>query len=390
MNLSNDKIKEIKEKLESASTEEKTDAIVQAIEDIYEEKYAKETKKIEEMALKAEADADYKERLGLRKLDQETKDFYEKFKEPKQAITSGILTTIPTNIISLVQTNLERLGKVMSHVNIAPAGVSEWFTAQTTGSFAWKEIDAAFDKSKDLKSTFSKITADIGKLYVLIIIPKSIAKLSYEFIDKYFIDMLTIQADAGENYAFFEGDGVNMPIGIYKQIDKVESDGKHLDKEVHTDVLGFSPKQLAPMKNVLSKNGDRDINGIVLFCNTADRANYVDPAMLDDIGNNISSDKSIVVVDSPQNPKGKAAFYLDKSYTMAMDSMEFNNYDQTLALEDANLLIADCHANGRAIDDDCAYVFDVTKLKEYIRRVEVIAASTQSVANEKEPQIEEA
>lgn len=376
MNLSNDKLSEIKGKLESASSEEKTDAIVEAVEEIFEVKYAKQIRKIEEEAEKAEADADYKKRLGLRVLDKETKDFYEKMKDAKQAITTGILSTIPSNIINIVQVNLERTGKVLSHVNVAPAGVSEWFSAKSEGSFVWKSLDGAIDKLKDLKVSFKKIATDIGKMYVLLIIPKSIAKLSYEFIDKFFIDILTLQANDGLEYGFFEGDGKEMPIGIYKKTEKVNSDSKHVDKEINNDITGFSPKSLAHAKTALSDDGKRAVNGIILFCNTADRFNYVDPAMLDEIGNNVSSDKSIIVIDSPQNPKGKAALYLDLSYTMAMDAIEFKNYDQTLALDDADLILANCHANGRAIDDNCAYVFDVTKLQEYHRRVEVIASST--------------
>lgn len=378
MNLSNEnKLNNIKERLENAPKEEKTDAIIEAISDIFENKYAEEISKIEEQALKAESDADYKNRLGLRTLNQEEKDFYEKLKDAKQSITSGTLASIPTSLINLVEVNLERVGKVLSHVNMAPAAVAEWFTAQTEGSYAWKELTEAFDKQKDLKSTFKKVAADIGKLYVLIIIPKSIAKLGYEFIDKYFLDILEKQIDSGLNHGFFVGDGVEMPVGIYNQINKVNESGEHVAKDVSDEIVNFSPKGLAKPKLVLSKEGDRELNSIILFCNTADRANYVDPAMLDALGNNISSDKNIVVVDSPENPKGKAAFYLDKSYTMVMDNVEFKNYDQTLALEDADLLIGSVHANGRAVDDNCAFVFDVTKLEEYIPKVKVVGTSNE-------------
>ena len=43
-----------------------------------------------------------------------------------------------------------------------------------------------------------------------------------------------------------------------------------------------------------------------------------------------------------------------------------NEYDQTKAMDDADLIIGKAYANGRAVDDNCAVVFDITKLEEYI------------------------
>lgn len=35
-------------------------------------------------------------------------------------------------------------------------------------------------------------------------------------------------------------------------------------------------------------------------------------------------------------------------------------------MENADLIIASCYANGRAVDDNVAVIFDVTKLEEYV------------------------
>ena len=37
-----------------------------------------------------------------------------------------------------------------------------------------------------------------------------------------------------------------------------------------------------------------------------------------------------------------------------------------IKMENADLIIANCFANGRAVDDNVAVVFDVTKLEEYV------------------------
>ena len=49
-------------------------------------------------------------------------------------------------------------------------------------------------------------------------------------------------------------------------------------------------------------------------------------------------------------------------------------YKETKALEDADLLIAKVYGNGRADDDRVAYVFNVTKLAEYVPTVKTVAA----------------
>ena len=49
-----------------------------------------------------------------------------------------------------------------------------------------------------------------------------------------------------------------------------------------------------------------------------------------------------------------------------------------MALDDADLVIGKGYANGRAVDDNIAFVFDVTKLEEYVAPVRVVE-STPSV-----------
>ena len=218
---------------------------------------------------------------------------------------------------------------------------------------------------------------ELGKLYILIIIPKSISDLALPFVDKYFRAVLKEQEIDGLTYGFLNGEGVEQPIGIYKQIGAVDgSSKKNKDKDLNSDITNFTPKGLAAMKKYLTNDGKRSLKNIILICNPADRADYVDPAVYDDEGKLISSMKNLTIIDTPENAQGKAIFYLDKTYTMGYSGMKVNNYKETLALEDADVLIGTAYANGRAIDDKCAYAFDVTKLEEYIPRVSVVEKKT--------------
>ena len=51
---------------------------------------------------------------------------------------------------------------------------------------------------------------------------------------------------------------------------------------------------------------------------------------------------------------------------MGTSGVKMLNYDQAKAMDDADVVVGKCYANGRAVDDDCAVVFDVTKLEEYV------------------------
>lgn len=375
MNLEEKSINQLKEeltkKLEGA--ENKSEAICEVIESLFEARYNNIIETIKAEALQAESDKEYAKTLGLRTLSKKEEKFYESFKNIKQAIAGSQPDLIPTSIIDLTLENIRKNDTLLNHVIFAPANVTKWYTATKTGAYAWAKLTAALNKEKDIQATFNTINAELGKLYILIIIPKSIAKLALPFIDKFFRAVLEEQERDGLIHGFLVGDGVEQPIGIYKQIGAVdETTSKHKDKTLNTSLTKFSPKGLASAKKSLTNNGKRSLEKLILICNPSDRADYVDPALFDEEGNLKSSIKNLEIIDTPENPQGKAALYLDKTYTLACSKMEVNNYNQTLALDDADLIIGTSYANGRAVDDNCAYIFDVTKLEEYIPKVSII------------------
>jgi hypothetical protein len=71
------------------------------------------------------------------------------------------------------------------------------------------------------------------------------------------------------------------------------------------------------------------------------------------------------VIEEPNIAAGKAVITMPGVYTMGFSGLRVNEYKETKALEDADLLIAKVYGNGRAEDDNCAYVFNPTKLEEY-------------------------
>lgn len=57
---------------------------------------------------------------------------------------------------------------------------------------------------------------------------------------------------------------------------------------------------------------------------------------------------------------------------MGMNGMQITEYKETLAADDADLIVGKVYANGRAVADNVAYVFDVTKLEEFVPEFKAI------------------
>ena len=357
--------------------EDKSQAVLDAIDKMASVQNEELIAEIKEQAKRAESDAAYAKSLNLRVLSKDEKDFYEKFKDIKQAITADQIDILPTSIVDVTMENVKKESGILSDVNFAPADVKRWISAEKSGTYAWGALTAAI--TGELSAEIESLDIEVNKLSVYLVIPKAISDLALPFVDRYFTAILQEALNDGLEYGYLQGKGKNEPIGIYKQIESVNEDQTHKDKTVNTTLTNFTPKGLAAAKKYLSKNGLRTFDRLVLYCNPNDEADYVAPAIYDSEGRLISSYKNLTVKTSANNPQGKAALVIPNKYTMGLSNFGIKEYDQTKALDDADLVIGKGYANGRAVDDNVAYVFDVTKLEEYVQPIKVVGTVTTTV-----------
>lgn len=351
-------------------SDDKSQAVLDAIDKIATVQNEELIAEIKEQSARAESDSAYAKSLNLRVLSKEEKDFYEKFKDIKQAITADQIDILPNSIIDITMENVKKKSKILEDVNFAPADVKRWISAEKSGTYTW---GALTDTIKgELSATIEGLNLEVNKLTVYLVIPKAIRDLALPFVDKYFTAILAETLNDGLEYGYLQGKGKNEPIGIYKQIETTETDGTNKDKTVNTKLTRFTPKGLAEAKKYLSKNGIRTFDKLVLYCHPNDEADYVAPAIYDSEGRLVSSYKNLEVKPTANNPQGKAALVIPKKYTMGLSNFGIKEYDQTKALDDADLVIGKGYANGRAVDDNIAFVFDVTKLEEYVAPVRVV------------------
>ena len=348
--------------------EDKSEAIYQAADMIISAKNENLIKEITEQSARAAADEDYRKTLNLRMLSDEENDFYQKLKDdPRQAITANQVDIIPTSIVDRTLDNVRRASDILGLVNFAPADVKKWIVAEHTGKAAWGNLTDAI--TAELSATVTGMNLEIHKLTVFLVIPKAIRELALPFIDKYFSAILAEAMQDGLVAGYLDGDGKNGPIGIFRKIEAFKTDGTASAKDILTTVTKFSPKGLAPIRKTLSNDGKRKVSELHLICNPLDEAEYVDPALYGEAltgGYKNTSFMPIVKHVDSNCPQGKAAFTIKDVYVMGVTGVRFDEYKETKALDDADLIIGKCHANGRAVDDNCAVVFDVTKLEEYV------------------------
>lgn len=357
------------------NTEDKSDAIFQAADMIATARNESLIRELTEQNARAAADEDYRKSLGLHVLSKEEKEFYEKFKDIKQAITANQIDILPTSIVDRTLDDVKKASDVLSLIEFAPADVKKWIIASHSGAATWGEITDAI--TGELSSTFSALNIEQHKLSVYLIIPKAIGELALPFVDKYFTAILAEAMQDGMVKGYLLGDGKNGPIGIMKKIETFKEDGTADDKTPLTTITKFSPAGLKEVRKILTNNGKRNVSSLELICNPLDEAEFVDPALYGEVPTGGYRNISFMPINKhpePNCPQGKGIFTIPGVYVMGATSTEMKKYDQTKAMDDADAVIGKCYANGRAVDDNCAVVFDITKLEEYVLTVTQVTA----------------
>ena len=360
--------KETEEKVRQIlAGEDKEQAICDAVELIVAARNEELIQQIIAESEQAQADAEYRSTLGLRTLSEEEKGFYESIKDVKQAITAGQLDIIPSEIIDRTLDDVKTASKLLNLVTFAPASVKKWITAAKTGAAVWGNLTDAI--KGELSAEITSLNLELNKLTAYLVIPKEIRNLALPYVDKYFRAILAEAMQDGLEKGYLDGDGKVAPIGIMRQIEATNPDGTKKAKTVISTVTKLSPKGLANVRKTLTKDGKRAVAKLYLICNPSDEAEYVDPCMYGETpmgGYTNISFMPIEKIPTANCPLGKAIFTIDSAYVMGTTGTQVKEYDQTKAMDDADLVIAKCTANGRPIDDNRAVVFDVTKLEEYI------------------------
>lgn len=357
--------------------EDKSAALTDAMEMVIAETQQELISKVVQEARRAEQDAEYKKSLGLRTLSEGEKKFYEMLKRgAKQSVSANQIDILPIETVDRVLADVRTEYPITNLITFAPANVKHWLTGSKSGGAVWGALTAALDSSGELSATITGLNIEVNKLYAYCIIPKAIRDLEIGYVDRYFRAVLQEAMYDGIAAGYLNGDGKVAPIGILRQVGSVESDGTHTAKSVVSTLTGFTPLQLAPVLAALSNNGKRAVNEIVVIARPTDVYTYVNPALYGDSisgGYITKSFLPVTVIAEPNMPSGKAAITMPGYYTMGFSGLKVEEYKETKALDDADLLVGKVYGNGRADDDNVAFVFNPANLIPYIPQVETVS-----------------
>lgn len=350
------------------NAEDKSAAIVDAMEQIAAEANKDVVDQVLADRQRMETDVEYRKAHGFRTLSEKEKKFYESVKEgPKAQITANQIDIFPQETIDYTLNEIKKASGVTALINFTPANVKKWLFGSKTGVAAWGGLTDAI--SSELTATLTSLNMDVHKLSAFIVVPKAIRDLEIGYVDRYITAILSEAMQDGIVKGYLDGDGKNAPIGIMRQIGTTNSDGTNKAKTKITTITSFSPKGIAPALKTLSHGGIRTVDKIAVIANPADVYDYINPALYGDSVQGSFVQKSaipVMVYPDANMVQGSAVITAPGLYTMGFQGVKVQEYKETKALDDADVIIAIVYGNGRAVDDDAAVVFDPSKLTEYV------------------------
>lgn len=365
---------EITEKINNA--ENKAEAITEAVEVLIAESNQALISQIMQEAERAEYDKEYKKQLGIRtKFSEAETKFYNMLKSgARMSVTANQIDILPSEILDHTLDDVRTEYPIMDLISFAPANVKRWLTGSKSGAAAWGTLIGSI--TQEISATLTTINLELGKLSAFCLIPKAIRDLEIGYVERYFRSVLKESMYDGIVAGYLSGTGVEEPIGILKKVDDFNSNGTAKAKSKVSTLTGFSPAQLAPVITTLSNGGKRAVGQLYLIANPSDVATYVNPALYGDSisGGYISkSFMPITVIQEPNMAAGTAAITMNGYYTMGFSGLKIDEYKETKAIEDCDTLIAKIYGNGRAFDNNTAYIFNPTNLVAYVPTVATVS-----------------
>lgn len=355
-------------------------------------------------AVQASNDSKVLAQRGFRQLTSKETKFYNgliqamKSTDPKQSFISLIDTTsnnpnegsdtsgiMPETILEDVYRNLQDQHPLLSKINMQYVGYStKWVVNDATVPAAtWGNITDAV--AKEIQGAIKVIDVNQNKLSAYCFIEKGMLDLGPTFLDGYIRAILTEALAAGLELAVVDGNGVNQPIGLNRDIHagvsyntssgypkKTASNGKYT-------VTSFEPAEYGTLVSKLAKTekgNNRRFSSVCMVVNMVDYLTKVMPAttVQDANGeyvNNVFPFPTEPIISNAV-PTGEAILFLPDEYKLLAGG-ERNNViefsDEYKFLEDLRYFKVKQYATGQAFDNTSAILLDISGLKPLYQTV---------------------
>ncbi|EKI4610917.1 phage major capsid protein [Staphylococcus pseudintermedius] len=281
---------------------------------------------------------------------------------------------LPESTVLRVFEDMQKQRPLLSKINFQIAGIkTRLIVGDPKGAAVWGEV---FGKIQgQIQASFKELSFSQNKLTAFAIVPKDMLEFGPEWIERYvrlqLAEAMALKLEEG----VVKGNGAasNQPYGLTKDL-TYDSDGVTVtgatDKQ-SSGTLTFANAQttaneLAHALTTLStkQNGAPvDVSsGVTLLVNPADQFYIKAQNTIQTVNGSwvTSLPFNVDVVASEFVEAGKAIFLVGKRYyAVQTGSVTIKSYDQTLALEDADVFIAKQFAHGMPDDNKVSLVYDL-------------------------------
>lgn len=360
MKLEKLNVNELVQLIESAPINEKSQAIVKAVQALLDEKMDDTVLEYQAMAEEYNSNRQSAEKFGLRQLSKQETDFYQKITEG--AFTTDQDTLIPTSISNYIYEDLRVARPLFEHIDWTPAGVKKWIIGEKVGKAQWGAIDAKI--VDEIKAQLEPFDLEAHKLSAFAMVPQGIIELGFQWVDKFIRESLLEANEEGLAEGFINGNGKNAPIGMMKNIKGAVTDGIYPDAEAKK-LTDFSPKGLGEHLVVLSNGGKRNLRKLVVVSNSTDYLTKIAPATTflaasGEYRKVVPYD--IEFVQEPSVPSGKAVLFISKGYSAGISRIAVDATTTYQFLDHVKTYKIVSYGNGRLKQQNMSVVLDITEL----------------------------
>jgi len=324
---------------------------------------------------------------GVRQLTSEENKYYTAVIEamrsnsPKQAL-ADLTPVLPITTIDAVFDMLIANHPLLNVINFQnTSGLIEFIVNTNTKQLAtWGALTAAI--VTELTSGFKKINMTLMKLSAFLPVAKSMLDLGPAWLDRYVRAILSEAIAFGLEAAIINGTGLNMPIGMNRQVQEgVVVTGGVYPLKATVPVLKLDPVTYGALIGGMAVDpmgNARVVNGVILIVNPADYLTKIMPATTvrsaDGTYKNDVFPFPTTVIQSTEVPAGKAIFGLADRYFMGIGTaksgkIEFS--DEYHFLEDERVYLVKLYGYGMALDNNAFVYADISGLVPTILQVYV-------------------
>lgn len=384
---------ELAQKFGAALKTEDPEQVAQAMADMAEGIQNEIMERAASIANVEQLDAQALASRGLRQLTSAEKKFYEKVidamksDDPKQAL-AHLDVTMPETIIEDVFEDLRTEHALLAAINFQNTTyVTEWILNKNGKQKAvWGAITAQI--TKELEGDFDKLNMTMFSLTAFLPVAKSMLDLGATWLDSYVREVLKDAIYCGLEEAIVAGTGVNMPIGMMKDIAAAHVDGSAYPDKEAIAITRFDAQQYGGIiaKLAKSRNGrPRKVGNVIMVVNPVDYFNKVMPATTiqrpDGTYANDVLPYPTTIIQSEEVPANKAVVGLADKYFMGMGTSKDGviEYDDSYKfLQRERVYAAFLYGNGKPLDNNAFEVLDITNLEPMVYIVGSVMATSEA------------